>query len=164
VEAHRDGRSYSIVFGNQARVDSLPGVLGGSSFLGTFDREEAVADESIDFYASGHPLVEGLLAEIDDGRIGRTAILHVEANGESGFGLLALYRTERGFTAECLDIAGVSRPDWAALLTARPLRSRRVKTDALIAQPGWAEGIRMMAEKLTRRDRPAAVAAVVVGR
>jgi ATP-dependent helicase HepA len=164
VEAHRDGRSHSIVFGNHARVDSLPGVAGGSSFLGTFDREEAVADESIDFYASGHPLVEGLLAEIDDGRIGRTAILHVEANGESGFGLLALYRTERGFTAECVDIAGVSRPDWAALLTARPLRSRRVKTDALIAQPGWAEGIRMMAEKLTRRDRPSAVAAVVVGR
>ena len=164
VEAHRDGRVHSILFGNHAKIDSLPGVAGGSSFLGTFDRAEAVADESIDFYASGHPLVEGLLAEIDDGPLGRTAILHVEAKGESGFGLFALYRTERGFKAACVDIAGVSRPDWAKLLTARPLRSRRVKTEALLAQPGWAEGIRMMAEKLPRRDRPAAVAAVIVGR
>jgi hypothetical protein len=88
----------------------------------------------------------------------------VEAKGESGLGLLALYRTERGFTAACVDIAGVSRPDWAALLTARPLRSRRVKTETLVAQPGWAEGIRMMAERLPRRDRPSAVAAVIVGR
>jgi len=164
VEEHRHGRSHSIYFGNHAKVDSLPGVAGGASFLGTFDREEAVADESIDFYASGHPLVEGLLAEIDDGPMGRTAILHVDAYGESGFGLLALYRTERGFAAECVDVLGVSRPDWAALLTSRPLRSRRVRTEPLLAQPGWAEGIRMMAERLTRRDRPAAVAAVVVGR
>jgi ATP-dependent helicase HepA len=164
VEEHRHGRVHSIVLGNHARVDSLPGVPGGASFLGTFDRAEAVADESIDFYASGHPLVEGILAEIDDGPLGRTAILHVEADGESGLGLLALYRTESGFDAACVDIAGTPRPDWAALLTARPLRSRRVKTEALVAQPGWAEGIRMMAEKLPRRERPAAVAAVIVGR
>jgi ATP-dependent helicase HepA len=87
VEEHRQGRVHSILFGNQARVDSLPGVPGGASFLGTFDREEAVADESIDFFASGHPLVEGILAEIDDGPLGRTAILHVEAKGETGLGL-----------------------------------------------------------------------------
>jgi len=163
VEEHRHGRVHSILFGNHARVDSLPGVPGGSNFLGTFDREEAVADESIDFYASGHPLVEGLLAEIDDGPMGRTAILHVDANGASGLGLLALYRTERGFVAECVDVNGVPRPDWAAMLTSRPLRSRRVRTDALVEQPGWAEGVRMMAEKLPRRDRPAAVAAIFVG-
>jgi ATP-dependent helicase HepA len=164
VEEHRHGRVHSIVLGNHAKVDSLPGVPGGANFLGTFDRVEAVADESIDFYASGHPLVEGILAEIDDGPLGRTAILHVEAGGESGLGLLALYRTEHGYDAACVDIAGTPRPDWAALLTARPLRSRRVKTETLIAQPGWAEGIRMMAEKLPRRERPSAVAAVIVGR
>jgi ATP-dependent helicase HepA len=164
VEAHRDGRVHSIVLGNHATVDSLPGVPGGSSFLGTFDRGEAVADESIDFYASGHPLVEGILAELEDGPLGRTAILHIEANGENGLGLFALYATERGFQAECVDVAGIARPDWAALLATRPLRSRRVKTEALLAQPGWAEGIRMMAERLPRRDRPSAVAAVIVGR
>ncbi len=164
VEEHRRGRAHSIHFGNHARIDSLPGVPGGSSFLGTFDRLEAVADESIDFYAFGHALVEGLLAEIDDGPLGRTAIVHIDGAGDHGFGLLALYRTERGFEAECVDVAGNPRPDWAAILTARPLRSRRVKTDSMIAQPGWAEGIRMMSERLPRRDAPAAVVAVVVGR
>ena len=164
VEEHRGGRVHSILFGNHAKVDSLPGVQGGASFLGTFDRAEAVADESIDYYASGHPLVEGLLAELDDGPLGRTAILHVDAKGGSGLGLLALYRTERGFEAVCVDVAGVARPDWAEILTARPLRSRRVKTEPLVEQPGWAEGIRMMAERLPRRDRPAAVAAVIVGK
>jgi ATP-dependent helicase HepA len=164
VEEHRGGTVYSILFGNHARVDSLPGVPGGANFLGTFSREEAVADESIDFYASGHPLVEGLLAEIDDGPLGRTAILHVDAGGENGLGLLALWRTERGFTAACVDVAGRERPDWEAILTERPLRSRRVKAEALTAQPGWAEGIRMMAERLPRRGAPAAVAAVIVGR
>lgn len=41
-------------------------VPGGSSFVGTFDREEAVEDEAVDFFASGHPLVEGVLAYFED--------------------------------------------------------------------------------------------------
>ena len=164
VEEHRGGRSHSIEFGHRAKVDSLPGVPGGSNFLGTFDREEAVADESIDFFASGHPLVEGLLAELEDGPIGRTAILQIDLPGEGGLGLLALYRTETGFTADCVDATGRPRPDWAKALTAPPLRSRRVKLEALTSQPGWDDGIRRMAQRLPRAERPAAVAAVIVGR
>jgi ATP-dependent helicase HepA len=164
VEEHRHGRAHAVEFGNRAKVDSLPGVPGGSNFLGSFDREEAVADESIDFFASGHPLVEGILAEIDDGPMGRTAILLVDVHGEAGLGLLALYRTETGFEAVCVDAHGRVRPDWADLLTARPLRSRRVKSEALTGQPGWEEGIVRMAAMLPRKDRPAAVAAVIVGR
>jgi len=64
---HLRGRSiYAIELGNEAVVDSLPGVPGGSAYVGTFDREEAVEDESIDFFASGHPLVEGILAHVED--------------------------------------------------------------------------------------------------
>ncbi len=64
---HLRGRSiYAIELGNEAVVDSLPGVPGGSAYVGTFDREEAVEDESIDFFASGHPLVEGILAYFED--------------------------------------------------------------------------------------------------
>ena len=164
VEEHRDGRAHSIEFGNRARVDSLPGVQGGASFLGSFLREEAVADESIDFFASGHPLVEGILAGIDDGPWGRTALLQVDIGKESGFGLLALYRTERGFRALCIDAEGRERPEWARTLSARPLRSRRVKAEALIEAPGWEDGIRLLAEKLPPGESPAAVAAVLVGR
>ncbi|HEX4825807.1 MAG TPA: SNF2-related protein [Candidatus Polarisedimenticolaceae bacterium] len=161
-EEHRGGRVHAIDFGATAKVDSLPGVAGGASFLGTFDREEAVADESLDFYASGHPLVEGLLAEIDDGPVGRTALLLVDRKGESGLGLLALYRTPTGFEAVCVDASGRPRPDWAQALAERPLRSRRARAEALTSQPDWEEGIRRMAAALPRPD-PAAVAAVIVG-
>src|SRR5690349_9065728 len=48
VEQVRGRRTFSIEFGNEALIDSLPGVPGGSNFLGTFDREEAVADETLE--------------------------------------------------------------------------------------------------------------------
>jgi ATP-dependent helicase HepA len=65
---HLRGRGiFAIEFGNEAIVDSLPGVPGGSTYVGTFDREEAVEDETIDFFASGHPLVEGVLAYVEEG-------------------------------------------------------------------------------------------------
>jgi ATP-dependent helicase HepA len=66
VEHLRGRRIFAIEFGNEAIVDSLPGVPGGSAYVGTFDREEAVEDESIDFFASGHPLVEAVLAYFED--------------------------------------------------------------------------------------------------
>ena len=66
VEHLRGRRIFAIELGNEAVVDSLPGVAGGSAYVGTFDREEAVEDESIDFFASGHPLVEGVLAYFED--------------------------------------------------------------------------------------------------
>jgi ATP-dependent helicase HepA len=66
VEHLRGRRIFAIELGNEAIVDSLPGVAGGSTYVGTFDREEAVEDESIDFFASGHPLVEGVLAYVED--------------------------------------------------------------------------------------------------
>jgi len=71
VEHLRGRRIFAIEFGNEAIVDSLPGVPGGSAYVGTFDREEAVEDESIDFFASGHPLVEGVLAYFEDVEDGR---------------------------------------------------------------------------------------------
>jgi len=69
VEHLRGRRIFAIEFGGEALVDSLPGVPGGSAYVGTFDREEAVEDESIDFFASGHPLVEGVLAYFEDSSI-----------------------------------------------------------------------------------------------
>jgi ATP-dependent helicase HepA len=66
VEHLRGNATFAIEFGSAAIIDSLPGVPGGSSFVGSFDREEAVEDESIDFFASGHPLVEGVLAYLED--------------------------------------------------------------------------------------------------
>ena len=77
------GARFSIEFGNEALVDSLPGVPGGSSFLGTFDREEAVADETLDFFAAGHPLVEGVLAHLEEAPRGRVAVAPARGSGPS---------------------------------------------------------------------------------
>ncbi len=163
VEVHRDGARHSIELGARARVDSLPGVPGGSSFLGSFDREEAVADESIDFYALGHPLVEGVIAELDDGPVGRTCLLHVDGGGEVGLGLLAFFREGRRFDAVAVDAKGRARPEWAEALSRRPLRTRRIAAPQLTKKAGWAEAIRSMYAMMRREGRPIAVAALVVG-
>jgi ATP-dependent helicase HepA len=161
VEPHRDGAVWSLALGHEATVETLPGVPAGASFLGTFERELAVADEGLDFFASGHALVEGILMELEDGRVGRTALLAVDGKGTSGLGLLALYKTGPRFEAVCVDAAGRRRDDWAAALTRRPLRTRRVKAEALVRSPDWAGTIRRMAARLGRDDRPVAVAAVI---
>ena len=86
IEQVRGRRAYAIEFGNEALVDSLPGVPGGSSFVGSFDREYAVEDETIDFFASGHPLVEGLLAHFEEDPKGRVARLELTIPGPAAIG------------------------------------------------------------------------------
>jgi ATP-dependent helicase HepA len=162
VEPQRGRRRFSIDFGSAALVDSLPGVVGGSSFLGTFDREEAVEDETIDYFAAGHPLVEGILAHIDDGPLGRVAALHLDGAGERGLGLLALYKDGPVFEAVVVDVEGRRRDDWAARLRQRPLPLRPVR-DAALHEPRWAETIRRLGAHLDSERRPLALAALVVG-
>ncbi len=162
IEEHRDGLRHSIELGTRARVESLPGVPAGSNFLGTFDRSEAVRDESIDFFSSGHPLVEGLLAHLDESRDGRVALLHVGGE-EEGFGLLALFREEGTFSAVAVDLEGNERPEWATLLTRRPLRSRRVSAETWTRQSGWATLVRRLGKRLEKRGAPVALAAFRIG-
>ena len=162
IEEHRDGLRHSIELGTRARVESLPGVTAGSNFLGTFDRSEAVRDESIDFFSSGHPLVEGLLAHLDESRDGRVALLHVGGEDE-GFGLLGLYQAEGVFSALAVDLEGNERPDWATLLTRRPLRSRRVAAETWTRQSGWATLVRRLGQRLEQRGTPVALAAFRIG-
>jgi ATP-dependent helicase HepA len=164
VEEHRQGTRHSIEFGNNARVDSLPGVPPGSSYLGTFRREVAVQDESIDFYASGHPLVEGILAHLEDCSRGQVALLDAKGTKkEEAFGLMAIYKNGPRFAAVAVDAGGSERPEWAAALTRRPLKSRRVKAEAWTSQPGWHKLIRSLAERLERHGRPVALAAFRIG-
>jgi ATP-dependent helicase HepA len=162
VEEHRAGTRHSVELGTQARVSSLPGVPPGSSFLGTFDRQEAVEDESIDFFASGHPLVEGVLAHLEDDALGRVGLVHARAKApaDEGFGLLAVYKSAAGFDAVAVDSNGHERPRWAAQLTRRPLRSRRVRAEDWVDQPQWPQLVRDMARRLEDRGRPVLLAAV----
>jgi len=161
VEEHRGGERHSIELGTAAHLSSLPGVIGGASFLGTFSREVAVRDESIDFFASGHPLVEGILAHLDDSPSGRVGLLHLRARDEEGFGLFALYKKcEFEIEAVAVDAHGRARPEWARAVMQRPLRSRRVEPETWTGQPPWADLIRSLAAHLESRGEPLILAAL----
>ena len=162
VEKHTAAHTYSIEIGGAALVDSLPGVPGGSGFLGTFDRELAVEDERLDFLASGHPLVEGVLAHLEDAPSGRVAVLRVALGDEHGLGLLAFYKDGPAFEAVAVDVEGRLRPDWARALRQRPLRTRRVPPETA-RRPGWEDAVRRLAAVLDPARRLVALAALIVG-
>lgn len=109
-------RSWYVEFGSDAIVEHLPGVTGGTRWLGTFDREEAVDREELEFFASGHPLVEGVFQEMEDGPRGRVALVKLEKSGVSGEGLLFLRTSPDGFEATAIDLRGRPRPEWGELL------------------------------------------------
>ena len=163
AEPGRGRRVWGFEFSTRAFIDHLPGVPAGGRFLGTFDRETAVGDEGLDFFASGHPLVEGVLAELEDGPRGRVALLDVDLpevpDGGERIGLLAISRDGARLEAVALDAEGRPRPDWARRLLTRPLRTRRVVPEAWTARPDWAERIQDLAARLDPGVRPIAVAA-----
>jgi ATP-dependent helicase HepA len=161
VEQVRGSRAYAIEFGNEALVDSLPGVSGGASFVGSFDREYAVENETIDFFASGHPLVEGLLAHYDDDRRGRAAFLEVTLPGRSGIGLVAIYKEGRDVEIVALDAEGRVRADWAEAFDGAGLRARRMNESTLAAHD-WPAIVRDLGARLDASRRPYAVAAIAV--
>ena len=118
--AERGGlRTWYVELAGDAVLDSLPGVPSGSRFLGTFDRDEAVLREEIDFFSSGHPLVEGLFAELADGPRGRAAVARLAGAGTSGAGILFVFRAGPDVDLQAVSLDGTPRPDWAALLSER---------------------------------------------
>jgi ATP-dependent helicase HepA len=126
VEQVRSRGVYAIEFGNEALIDSLPGVPAGTSLVGTFDREYAVEDETIDFFGSGHPLVEGLLAHFEDDPKGRVGGLEVSVPGAAGTGIVAIYKDGPRFEVLAVDSDGRARPEWAEAFRGR-LRAVRMK-------------------------------------
>ncbi len=158
VEQQRGEDRWFIALGGEALVEKLPGVADESRFLGTFSREEAVANESLDFFSSGHPLVEGVLEELQQGNRGRTACF-VATGAEEVFGLLALFKQDGDIEAVVVDGSGRQRPDLAKALMApdsdlKPADGRRWAT-----LPGWDQAIRRMAAALPDRGIPEALAA-----
>ncbi len=158
VEAQSGKSTWLIEFGPEALVDHLPGVSPGASFLGTFDREEAVEKETLDFFASGHPLIEGILSELEDGERGRVALLQAVAD-EEAFGLLALYRRGAEIEAVAIDAQGRRRDDLAARLMAAGLEVELVETRKWTQQAAWGKTIRRLAAALPAGEEPHALAA-----
>ena len=159
VEPVRGVRAYAIDFGNEAHIDSLPGVPGGSSFVGSFDREYAVADENIDFFASGHALVEGLLAHFDEDPKGRAARLEARIPGEAGVGVMAIYKDGPTFEILAFDADGRARPGWADAFRRGTVAAHRMSAESVAAHD-WPTIVTRLAA--LARPRPHAIAAVVV--
>ena len=160
VEQVRGRRAYAIEFGNEAIVDSLPGLAAGTSLVGTFDREYAVEDETIDFFSSGHALVEGLLAHFEDDAKGRVGRLEIRAAGESGRGIVAIYKDGPHFEVRAFDSDGQRRGAWEEAFRRRPLQASRMKP-ADAAEYDWRALATRLAPQFGERP-PHAVAAVVV--
>jgi RNA polymerase recycling family C-terminal len=157
TEAQSGARTWLIEFGYEALLDQIQGVPPGSRWLGTFSREEAVDRETIDFFATGHPLVEGILSELEEGRRGRVALLQVPGPEES-FGLLALYKKGADFDVIAVDQKGKLRPDLARWLTAQALRSEPIEAKKWTSQASWNKVVQRMAAALPN-PKPLAVAA-----
>jgi ATP-dependent helicase HepA len=174
VEEQSGRRVWHIEYGGEALIDHLPGVMPGSVFRGTFDREEAVEEETLDFFASGHPLVEGILAELEEGPRGRVAMLQVPGDREE-FGLLAILKKAGGgesgallddgdYELLALDSQGRPRPDLAALFGSRSFESEGVEMKQWTSQPSWPKGIRRMAQALPEGREQLALAAFRIRR
>ena len=160
VEHVRGRGAYAIEFGNEALIDSLPGVPGGSSFVGTFDRDYAVEDENIDFFASGHALVEGVLAHFEEDPKGRVARLEARIPGQGGAGLIAFYKDGPDFDVRAIDVDGRPRPAWAdAFRRGTEGAQRMMAADA--AAHDWTPLVTRLAAQLGP-GAPHALAALVV--
>ena len=159
VEPVRGPRAYAIDFGNEAHIDSLPGVPGGSSFVGSFDCEYAVEDETIDFFASGHALVEGLLAHFDEDPKGRVARLEVRIPGEPGVGVIAIYKDGPTFEVLAFDADGRVRQGWADAFRRGSVAAHRMSPESVAAHD-WRTIVTRVAA--LAGGRPHAIAAVVV--
>ena len=163
VEAQSGERTWLIGYGYEALVDHFFGVPLGTTLLGTFSRARAVDEETLDFFSSGHPLVEGILAELEEGPRGRVALLQIPGDEET-FGLLAIYRDAADWRAVAVDAKGQPRPDLAARLTAGALETEPIEAKKWTSQASWKKAIRRMAEGLPKEEKPQAVAAFRVRR
>ena len=161
IERPRGRRIFAIELGNGALVDSLPGVPGGSSYVGSFDREEALEEEALDFFASGHPLVEGIFAHFDESARGRVARFEIEIGEERSEGLVALYKDGPVFEVIAIDSTGRARHDWAAAFRQRRVHARPI-ADEPVEDQNWRRMVRRLGPLLEPARRPHAIAAIVV--
>lgn len=86
--------TYYLALDRYCTLDALPGVGLGTAYVGTFQRERALVYENHDFYATGHPLVEGIFSYLRDTPYGSTALRRFKKTGMRTVGLQLNYRFE----------------------------------------------------------------------
>ena len=84
-------------FGHALKVEGLPGmdVTEDRTLLGTFWRDTAVEAEELEYFATGHSLVEALFGFLRDGPYGRSGFRFIEQRGPlKARGLELLYHVQ----------------------------------------------------------------------
>jgi ATP-dependent helicase HepA len=152
------GRWY-LEFGGEATIEALHGVPVGSRFLGTFDRAEAVAKETLDFYASGHPLVEAILAELADGTHGRVALQEIPDAPFDGVGVLIVERNAPEIRVRAFDLEGTEHPEWVDLALDPPNEAREIP-GPLWGVEGWEDRVRGLLARLPTSGELAAACGI----
>jgi ATP-dependent helicase HepA len=149
---------WYLEFGGHATVETLHGVLPGARWLGTFDREEAVQRESLDFFATGHPLVEGVLGELRDGTRGQLALLEIPG-GPPGAGVLMVAKDGPEFELFACDLKGRPRPAWVEAVNDPRTRMREVPP-AVWDEERWSRRVRDLLSRLKIQGELVAIAGV----
>jgi len=88
-----DAFQCAFHFGHALKVEALPGLQLGEerTVLGTFWRDTAVEQEEIDFFATGHPIVEALFGFLRDGPYGRNGCRAIQHRAVAARGLEVLF-------------------------------------------------------------------------
>jgi ATP-dependent helicase HepA len=75
-----DAFQAAFHFGQALNVEALPGfdITHERTVLGTFWRDTAVEQEEIEYFATGHPLVEALFGFLRDGPYGRNGVRFID--------------------------------------------------------------------------------------
>ena len=75
-----DAFQAAFHFGHALSIEALAGydITRERTVLGTFWRDTAVEQEEIEYFATGHPLVEALFGFLRDGPYGRNGARHIE--------------------------------------------------------------------------------------
>ncbi|MCU0696770.1 MAG: SNF2-related protein [Myxococcaceae bacterium] len=78
-----DAFQCAFHFGHALSVEALPGfdITEERTVLGTFWRDTAVEQEEIEYFATGHPLIEALFGFVKDGPFGRNGARYLEVRG-----------------------------------------------------------------------------------
>jgi len=138
---------YFMELGTGTRVEGLAGVPDDARYLGTFDREEAVEKDEIEFFSSGHPLVEGLLLELADGNRGRAALLEAPIGPGEGAALVGIFTLGPRWGLLAVDLDGRPQPKWAQQMLERLSDVRGIPIDDQ-ADERWGKVIRGLGDAL----------------
>ncbi|HYO55872.1 helicase-related protein [Archangium sp.] len=78
-----DAFQCAFHFGHALKVEGLPGIdiNEDRTVLGTFWRDTAVEAEELEYFATGHPIVESLFGFLRDGPYGRSGARFIERRG-----------------------------------------------------------------------------------